>query len=102
MHIPLTRDEILDLDFIDARHKLIDLGAFLDRVARADGNDDFRMEAFQNAMQEACKRDPEAAKRILLTFSDPTHEPIPAATTQGATGAWPGTDRGSRIVDRGC
>lgn len=89
MHTPLTRAEILDLDFIEARHKLIDIGAFLDRVARADGSDEFRMEAFRNAMQEACKREHEAAKRILLTFSDPTQEPIPAATTQGATGAWP-------------
>ncbi len=97
----MTKQEILDLDFVEARHKLIDIGAFLDRVARADSSDDFRMEAFRNAMQEACKREPEAAKRILLTFSDPTREPIPAATTQGASGAWPGVDSGSRIEDRG-
>ncbi len=85
----MNRTEILDLDFIEARHKLIDIAAFLDRCARAEGRDDFRMEAFRNAMQEACKPEPKAAERVLLTFSDPTREPIPAATTQGATGAWP-------------
>lgn len=90
MHKLLTRQEILDLDFVEARHKLIDIGAFLDRVDRSEGDDDFRMAAFRRALAEACKLEPRAAKRILLTFSDPTHEPITAATTQGASGAWPG------------
>jgi hypothetical protein len=86
----MKKQEILDLDFVEARHKLIDIGAFLDRVARSDGDDDFRMEAFRRALAEACKQEAHAAKRILLTFSDPTREPIAAATTQGASGAWPG------------
>jgi hypothetical protein len=86
----MKRQEILDLDFVEARHKLIDIGAFLDRVARSEGDDDFRMDSFRRALAEACKQEPHAAKRILLTFSDPTREPIAAATTQGASGAWPG------------
>ncbi len=86
----MTRQEILDLDFIEARHKLIDVAAFLDRVARSDGADDFRMEAFRLAIEELRKKEPHASKRVLLVFSDPTHKPIPAATTQGACGAWPG------------
>jgi hypothetical protein len=86
----MTRQEVLDLDFVEARHKLIDIGAFLDRVARAEGEDDFRMEAFHAAMAELLRREPHAAKRVLLTFSDPTQEPIPAATTKAASGAWPG------------
>jgi hypothetical protein len=86
----MNKQEILDLDFIEVRHKLIDIGAFLDRVFRSEGDEDFRMDAFRRAMEEACKQEPNAAKRILLTFSDPTHEPIAAATTQGASGAWPG------------
>ena len=32
----MTRDEMLDLYFADARSKLIDLAAFLDRVERAE------------------------------------------------------------------
>ncbi len=98
----MTRMKILDLDFIEARHKLIDVAAFLDRVARSDGESDFRMEAFHAAMGELFRREPHAAKRVLLAFSDPTQEPIPAATTQGACGAWPGADGGSQIVDREC
>jgi len=86
----MTRQQILDLHFVEARHKLIDLGAFLDRVARADGEDDFRLAAFHAALAELGKREPHAAKRILLAFSDPTREPIPAATTKAACGAWPG------------
>jgi hypothetical protein len=91
----MTRQEILDLDFIEARHKLIDVAAFLDRVARSDGADDFRMTAFRLAMEELRKNEPHAAKRVLLAFSDPTLEPIPTATTQGACGAWPREDGGS-------
>lgn len=86
----MTRQEILDLYFVEARHKLIDIGAFLDRVARADGDDDFRMEAFHSALAELSTREPHAAKRILMAFSDPTDAPIPAATTKAACGAWPG------------
>jgi len=85
----MTRQQILDLYFIEARHKLIEIGAFLDRVARADGEDDFRMRAFHAAIDELPKGSPGAAERILLAFSDPTTDPIPAATTQGACGAWP-------------
>jgi len=86
----MKKQEILDLDFVEARHKLIDIGAFLDRLARSEGDDDFRMDAFRRAMLEACKQEPHTASRILLTFSDPTQEPIAAAFTQGACGAWPG------------
>lgn len=87
----MTREHILDLDFVEARHKLIDLGAFLDRVARASGSDDFRLAAFHAAIAELGKPEPHAAERILLVFSDPTGEPIPAATTKAACGAWPGS-----------
>lgn len=86
----MNRQTILDLDFVEARHKLIDLGAFLDRLARAGGADDFRLTAFHAAIAELAKNQPDAAERILLVFSDPTTEPIPAATTKAACGAWPG------------
>lgn len=86
----MTRQAILDLDFVEARHKLIDIGAFLDRVARAEGQDDFRVAAFHAAIAELAKSEPRTAERILRVFSDPTTEPIPAATTKAACGAWPG------------
>jgi hypothetical protein len=86
----MTRQQVLDLYFIDARHKLIDLAAFLDRVDRAAGPDDFRIQAFRKALAELATRHPDRAARVLLAFSDPTTEPIPAATTKAASGAWPG------------
>lgn len=84
----MTRQQLLDLYFVDARFKLIDLAAFIDRVERAEGGDDFRMQAFRDALAELSKGETQKARRVLMTFSDPTTEPIPAATTKAACGAW--------------
>jgi len=86
----MTRQQVLDLYFMEARAKLIDLGAFMDRVERATGAEDFRMNAFQQALAELSKDEPHKAKRVLLSLSDPTTEPIEKAPGKGAVGAWPG------------
>jgi len=86
----MTRQQVLDLYFMDARSKLIDLAAFIDRVERANGEDDFRMKAFREALKDLSAGGKEKARKVLLTFSDPTVEPIPAATTKAACGAFPG------------
>jgi hypothetical protein len=86
----MTRQQILDLYFMDARCKLIELAAFLDRVQRTPGDDDFRITAFRHALEALSSDRPEKAREVLLRFSDPTTEPIPAATTKAACGAWPG------------
>jgi hypothetical protein len=86
----MTRQQVLDLYFMDARSKLIDLAAFIDRVERAQGEDDFRMKAFRAALKDLSGGGSEKAKQVLLTFSDPTTEPIAAATTKAAGGAFPG------------
>jgi hypothetical protein len=85
----MTRQQILDLYFLDARHKLIELAAFLDRVERADGRDDFRLKAFHAALGELNGGKKEKAKNVLLAFSDPTTEPIAKAAVKGAVGAFP-------------
>jgi len=87
----MTRQQVLDLYFMEARAKLIDLAAFLDRVERATGEADFRYAGFQKALQQLGSDGPQRAKNVLLALSDPTTEPIPAATTKAASGAWPGT-----------
>ncbi|MDX1951616.1 MAG: hypothetical protein SFY81_05495 [Verrucomicrobiota bacterium] len=87
----MTRQQILDLYFMDARCKLIELAAFMDRVERSEGNEDFRMIAFRKALEELKASPPNRAERVLLALSDPTIEPIPAATTKAACGAWPET-----------
>jgi hypothetical protein len=86
----MTRQQVLDLYFMDARSKLIDLAAFLDRLDRADGEADFRLAGFRKAMEELQKSGAGRAKGVLLALSDPTIDPIPAATTKAACGAWPG------------
>jgi hypothetical protein len=85
----MTRQQVLDLYFMDARSKLIDLAAFIDRVERASGEDDFRMKSLRTALKELSSGSKEKAKQVLLSFSDPTTEPIEAATTKAACGAWP-------------
>ncbi len=85
----MLRAEILDLYFSDARSKLIDLAAFLDRVERSKGEGDFRLVAFRAALEHLTSGVPEKAKAVLLTLSDPTTEPVASATTKGAAGAWP-------------
>ena len=73
---------------MDARAKVIDLAAFMDRVERADGEEDFRMKAFREALKELENGNPDCAKRVLLSLSDPTMEPIAKAPGKGAAGAW--------------
>lgn len=85
---PMTRQQVLDLYFMDARHKLIDLAAFLDRVDRAGGQDNFRVQSLRGALRELSNDKPGRAERVLLALSDPTTEPIAVATTKAAAGAW--------------
>ncbi len=106
----MTKQQVLDLYFLDARHKLIELAAFLDRVERATGpsspsaskrltrplhrtaetygQDDFRLKAFRAALGKLTGRQKGKARRVLLAFSDPTTKPIAKAAGQGAVGAW--------------
>jgi hypothetical protein len=84
----MTRQQVLDLYFLDARHKLVELAAFLDRVDRATGKDDFRLQAFRAAVGELSGGKKQKAKRVLLAFSDPTTRPIAKAEGKGACGAW--------------
>jgi hypothetical protein len=88
----MTRQQLLDLYFMDARAKLIDLAAFLDRVDRGEGEPDFRLAAFRKALEELHKGEPARAKSVLMALSDPTTEPIAKAPGKGACGAWPGAN----------
>ena len=90
---PLSKQAVLDLYFVEARARLIDLAAFLDRVERAPGEADYRLAALRAAIVEMDRQPDgtsERAKSVLLALSDPTTEPLAAATTKGAAGAWPG------------
>src|SRR5437879_6379274 len=43
----MKRTQLLDLYFLEARAKLIDVAAFMDRVDRGEGEADFRYDAFK-------------------------------------------------------
>lgn len=97
----MTKQQVLDLYFLDARHKLIELAAFLDRVERAGGpsspkastrqaKDDFRLKSFRAALNNLNGTQKHKAKKVLLAFSDLTMKPIAKAGGKGACGAWPG------------
>ncbi len=85
----MNRQQILDLYFLEARSKVIDVAAFLDRVDRAEGEADFRLSALNEALNALARTGPRRAEHVLLTLSDPTTEPIPAATVKSACGACP-------------
>jgi hypothetical protein len=87
---PPTTVNLVDLGFMDSRSKLIDLAAFLDRVQKAGQDGDFRVQALKNSIALLSKDQPQRAKEVLLSFSDPSSEPIEKATMQGAIGAFKG------------
>lgn len=82
-----SKKDILDLHFMDARCKLIDIAAFLDRVERHAGEGDYRFEALKGALPILLSDGPDRAKAVLEVLSDHSTEPTEAATIQGAFGA---------------
>jgi hypothetical protein len=79
---------LVDLGFMDSRSKLIDLAAFLDRTQKAGQDGDFRVQALKRAIALLSQDQPMRARDVLLSFSDPSGEPIEKATMQGAIGAF--------------
>jgi hypothetical protein len=83
----LSKKELLNLQFIDARARVIDLAAFLDRLDRHDGESDIRLAYFTKALAVLHENRPDRAKAVLEVFSDMTAEISETAPFQGATGA---------------
>ena len=81
------KSELLNLQFIEARHSLIELAAFLDRFDRHDGPADYRHEALKKALPILLENHTDRARKILESLSDSSIDPIPQAITQGASGA---------------
>jgi hypothetical protein len=84
---PKNKQNTVDLYYMEARSKLIDIAAFMDRVERDGFTDDFRYLAFKDALKELDSDN--RTRKVLLSLSDPTKELIPVATTKAACGAWP-------------
>lgn len=84
----LNQEDLLDLQFIEVRHQLLDVAAFLDRIERAEGaGNDFRLSALQEALPVLLESNSGRAQRILEVLSDRSSEPISHSSIQGAMGA---------------
>ena len=82
-----SKQDLLDLQFIDARHKLIEVAAFLDRIDRHDGADDYRFLAMKKALPILLSDRPDRARAVLEAFSDHSTDVAETAPFQGAFGA---------------
>ena len=82
-----NKKDLLDLQFVDARCKLIDLAAFLDRIDRHPGEDDYRLAALKEALPILLADRPDRARAVLEALSDHTPDIPESAPFQGAFGA---------------
>ncbi len=86
----MDREALLNEYFLEARHHLLELAAFMDRVERAGGGQgDFRWESLREAIRGLSTGEPDSTRRMLELLSDPTEAPVDSAPQKGATGAWP-------------
>ncbi len=88
---PQTREQVLNMYFMEHRAKLLDVAAFLDRLDRAKPTSDsmdFREAALKKAVSILLDCEVHRAKRILELLSDCTTEiPQSAHGMKGASGA---------------
>jgi hypothetical protein len=96
---PQTREQVINMYFLEHRAKLLDVAAFLDRLDRARPNTssvDFREAALKEAVRILIDGQPQRAKRILDLLSDSTTEiPQSAHGMKGASGAVRGSSGGA-------
>ena len=67
-----SKQDLLDMQFIDMRHLVVELAAFLDRIDRSPGMADFRFDALQNAIRILAESSSSRARAILDSLSDPS------------------------------
>ena len=92
---PRTQKELIELEFIEHRTKILDIAAFLDRFDRAsarDGEDDFRIVAFREALAALAPASGSPAEggrveRIQMLLSDLRSELLDERDQQNAFGA---------------
>lgn len=97
---PMQGVAVVDAYFLEHRAKVLDIAAFLERVARAQNpetvKNDFRLIAMRKALAVLVSDAPEKARKVQMIFSDPTTEPlVSAAGLKGAYGAYPGREEKS-------
>jgi hypothetical protein len=70
-----TAGEVLDRDFLDVRHRILDVAAHLDRIDSGQGGDaladDPRTAQIRDALEILHETQPDRAQRVQMTFSRP-------------------------------
>jgi hypothetical protein len=88
---PQTREQVINMYFLEHRAKLLDVAAFLDRMDRAAPTSeevDFREAAIRNAIGILIDGHPHRAQRVLELLSDSSPEMAQSAHgMKGASGA---------------
>lgn len=88
----LDLNAILDEYYLENRHKLLELAAFLDRLDRAcDGIDpegDFRVAAMRRGIEVLCSNSIRRARDIQIVLSDLGEEPADGLASSAAWGAF--------------
>jgi hypothetical protein len=78
--MPTTRTavEVLDRDFLETRHRLLDIAAALDRMDRVDEagqvHSDRRYTQLEQAIRVLADGQPDRAERVQMVFSLPYDE----------------------------
>lgn len=88
---PKNGRALIDEYFIENRHRLLDIAAFLDRLDRAGDASawsDFRMRAFRQALDILCNGSFPRVRQIQMIFSDPRTEPLERLDQKAARGAY--------------
>jgi len=69
---PLSAPEVLDRYFLEARSKLLDLAAILDRIDRGGGlSNDPRLQRLHEGLAILQSAEPGRAERVQVLFSIP-------------------------------
>ena len=87
---PLTQKQLVEEYFIEHRTKILDIAAFLDRLDRAavrDATDDFRLHAFNQAL-EALLKPGGRMQEVQMLLSDPRTDLLPELDRKSAFGAY--------------
>lgn len=87
---PLSQKQLLDESFMEHRAQVLALAAFLDRFERSahpNAEDDFRIDAFRDALQVLVSEGPERARRVQMVLSDLNVDLLEARDQQSAYGA---------------
>jgi len=86
----LTQQQLVEEYFIEHRTKILDIAAFLDRLDRAavhDAEDDFRLKAFNQALQALLEPE-RRMEKVQMLLSDPRTDLLPELDRKSAFGAY--------------